>query len=170
MLIAGACFVLASCTQNASTSGGSQRAASQAPAPTQASSTGGIWIANGASACDTYLTPAVVAEILKDPAGQSKTLSPQSCSYKTRDFASISITLMGAGTTGLDAHMKYLTDPVPLAGVGDKAVRTAIGIEAAKGANRMCSIDVMPPFAAKTSGEALAQKLGAICNRLFALP
>ena len=66
--------------------------------------------------------------------------------------------------------MKYLTDPVPVAGVGDKAVRTMLGIEAAKGADRMCSIDVMPPFATKTSGEALAHKLGTICNQLFALP
>lgn len=157
--------LLVACTQRAPTPG--QKVSNAAPSGTPAT---GAWIANGATACDTYLTTAVVAGILKNPAGHTKKLSPQACAYETTDFASISITLMAGGTTGLDMHMKYLADPVPLPGVGDKAVRTMIGIEAAKGADRMCSIDVMPPFATTTSGEALAQKLGAICNQLFALP
>jgi hypothetical protein len=59
---------------------------------------------------------------------------------------------------------------VPLPGVGDKAVRSATGVEAVKGNDRMCGIDVMPPFGNKLSGDALAQKLGEICNKLFALP
>lgn len=164
-LFACVAVLLVACRQGAPTPG--QNASS---APSSPPATGAYWIANGATACDTYLTTAVVAEILKNPAGHTKKLSPQACAYETADFASISITLMPGGTTGLDLHMKYLADPVPLAGVGDKAVRTMIGIEAAKGADRMCSIDVMPPFATTTSGEALAQKLGAICNRLFALP
>lgn len=158
---------LAACTQSTSTPG--QNSASSAT-QSSATATGAHWIANGATACDTYLTTAVVAGILKNPAGHTKKLSPQACAYETTDFASISITLMPAGVTGLDLHMKYLTDPVPLAGVGDKAVRTITGIEAAKGRDRMCSVDVMPPFATKTSGEVLAQKLGAICNQLFELP
>lgn len=153
---------LAACTQGTSTPG---VGSGGTPPATDAN-----WIANGATACDTYLTPAVVAGILKKPAGHTKKLSPQACAYETSDFASISITLMPGGTNGLDMHMKYLVDPVPLPGVGDKAVRTMIGIEAAKGTDRMCSIDVMPPFATTASGEPLAQKLGAICNQLFALP
>ncbi len=128
------------------------------------------WTDHGATACDAYLTPAVVGEILAKPDGHAKKLSAQSCAYETNDFANISITLTAGGVRGLDAHMPYLVDTSPLAGVGDKAVRTATGIEAAKGADRTCSVDVTPPFAAKEKGDALAQKLGAICNTLLALP
>ena len=162
--LACAACVLAACSHGASTDAhGSATSAS-------ASSTQAAWIANGATACDTYLTPAVVADILKNPTGRTKQLSAWSCAYKTTDFANISITLTPAGTAGLDRHIGFLPDPTPLAGVGDKAVRTSLGIEAAKGTDRMCSIDITPPFAAKQSGEAPAQKLGPICNALFALP
>lgn len=164
-----ACALVA-CTQSAPTPGQNSASASRSTVSTTASATGANWTANGATACDTFLTPTIVAGILKNPTGHTKKLSPQACTFETTDFASISITLMPSGTTGLDLHMKYLVDPVPLAGVGDKAVRTMIGVEAAKGADRMCSIDVTPPFATTTSGEPLAQKLGAICNQLFALP
>lgn len=168
---AAACAVcvLAACSQSATTSAPSGSATpSMGGTPAPAASAN--WTANGATACDRYLTPAVVADILKNPAGHSKPTSGWSCAYETSDYASIGITLMAVGIAGLDQHLKYLSDPTPLAGVGDKAVRTAIGIEAAKGANRMCSIDAMPPLATKVSGEALAQKFGAICNQLFALP
>jgi len=157
---------LAACTQKSAPTSSQNAASQSASAP----AAGAPWIANGATACDTYLTSAVVGEILKNPSGHTKKLSPQACAYETTDFASISITLIPGGTSSLDRHMQYLPEPVPLAGVGDKAVRTMLGIEAAKGADRMCSIDVTPPFATKTSGEPLAQKLGAICNQLFALP
>ena len=160
--------VLVACSHGTSTPA---QSGSTAPSPGgTAAPAANAWTANGATACDRYLTPAIVAEILKNPAGHSKPTSAWSCSYETSDDSSIGITLMAVGTAGLDAHLKYLVDPAPLAGVGDKAVRTAIGIEAAKGANRTCSIDAIPPFAMKVSGEALAQKLGAICNQLFALP
>jgi len=158
---------LTACTQKSAPTSGQNGGASQSAS---APAAGAPWIANGATACDTYLTSAVVAEILKNPSGHAKKLSPQACAYETTDFANISITLIPGGTASLDRHMQYLPDPVPLAGVGDKAVRTMLGVEAAKGADRMCSIDVTPPFATKTSGEPLAQKLGAICNQLFALP
>jgi hypothetical protein len=128
------------------------------------------WVANGASACEKYLTPDFVGQIFKNPAGQAKKRGVQGCGFETPDFASISITLAAGGPSVFDAHQKYLTNPVPLDGVGDKAVRTAAGIEAVKGQDRMCGIDVMPPFGNKLSGEALAKKLGEICNKLFALP
>lgn len=165
--IAGALCALVACSQRTSTSGAPS---SSVTAQSASSSAHPAWTANGATACDTFLTPAIAAEILKNPTGHAKPLSAWSCAYETTDFSNISITLMAVGTAGLDQDLKNLSDPTPLAGVGDKAVRTTIGIEAAKGADRMCNIDVMPPFAAKVSGEALAQKLGAICNQLFALP
>ena len=165
-LVSAACMLVA-CSKGAST------AANESASANSASASGGStsgWIANGATACDRYLTPDVVGAIFKNPAGRSKKLSGQACSFDTADSSSISITLIQGGPAALDAHMKYLTDPVAFAGVGDKAIRDATGIEAVKGTDRMCDIDVMPPFGNKLSGEALAQKVGEICNKLFALP
>lgn len=156
IVIACALYMATGCTQG--------HDASAAPA----NATG--WTANGATACDKYLNPDFIGAIFKNPAGHSKKLSAQACSYETADFASISITLIAAGPAAFQAHQQYLTDPVPLPGVGDKAVRTATGIEAIKGNSRMCDIDVMPPFGNRLQGEALAQKVGEVCNKLFALP
>ena len=165
-----ACFAcaLVACSHGASTS--QDASAARSPGGTRAPVASASWTANGATACDKYLTPAIVAGILKNPAGHSKPTSAWSCSFETSGYGNIDITLMAFGSAQLDQDLQNLADPTPLAGVGDKAVRTAIGIEAVKGANRTCNINVMPPFAAKLSGEALAQKLGAICNELFALP
>ena len=164
---AGVACTIAACTQESSPSadGGKTMATS-----TAASATSGNWTANGATACDKFLTPDVVGAIFKNPAGQSKSSGGVGCRFETPDFASIAITLTSGGPAVFDAHQKYLTDPVPLPGVGDKAVRSATGIEAVKGNDRMCGIDVMPPFGNKLSGEALAQKVGEVCNQLFALP
>ncbi|MGH6739466.1 MAG: hypothetical protein ACREDY_10650 [Bradyrhizobium sp.] len=137
---------------------------------THAANAASTWIANGGTACNRFLTPDVVGKIFKNPAGESKKSTEQGCRFETPDFAMISITLTAGGPAVLDAHMKYLDNPLPLSGVGDKAVRTRSGIEAVKGNDRMCGIDVMPPFGNKISGEALALELGAICNKLFALP
>ena len=156
IVIACAMCTAAGCTQ------GNQASA----APANAAG----WVANGARACDEYLTPEFVGAIFKNPAGHSKKLSAQTCSFETPDFASISITLAAAGPAAFAAHQQYLSDPVPLSGVGDKAVRTDTGIEAIKGNDRMCGIDVMPPFGNKLKGEALARNLGELCNKLFALP
>ena len=58
----------------------------------------------------------------------------------------------------------------PLAGVGDKAVRTREdGVQAVK-RDRICAIWVKPPFGNKLKGDAMAKKLGEVCNELFALP
>jgi hypothetical protein len=149
-------------------------AGSSAPrtAGTSTASSSTNWIANGSTACEKYLTPDIVAAILTHPSGSSKKLSTQACAYTTTDFGgNIDITLMQVGTAGLDMDLKNLPDPVPLSGVGDKAVRTLLGIEAAKGNDRMCSINAGgAPGSTKLNGEALAQKLGEICNKLFALP
>lgn len=46
-----------------------------------------------------------------------------------------------------------------------------IGIDAVKGNDRTCTIDVVgPPGSTQLAGEALARKLGEICNDLFGLP
>ncbi len=164
--IAAGCSI-AACSQRTSAPGGDPRASKTAGSDAAA---GSAWIANGATACDRFLTQDVVGQIFKNANGHSKQLSAQGCSFETPDFASINITLAAGGPSVFNAHQKYLSDPVPLGGVGDKAVRTATGIEAVKGQDRICGIDVMLPFGNKLSGEALAQKTGEICNRLFALP
>jgi hypothetical protein len=132
----------------------------------------GAWVNNGADACAKYLTQDVVAAVLTDPTGNSKVLSPQACSYSTADSGgSITITLSAAGPEAFDAYQKYLVDPVPLPGVGDKASQSMIGIVAVKGNDRNCSIDAGgAPGSLKLHGAELGQKLGAICNQLFALP
>ncbi|MEO6799572.1 MAG: hypothetical protein ABI178_06520 [Rhodanobacter sp.] len=133
-----------------------------------AGASGGEWASNGATACEKYLTADFVAQIFSKADGQAKRLSGWSCSYQTSG-ASIDITLIHGDVAAFEADQKNLSSPVPLSGVGDKAVNSATGVESVKG-NRMCDIGVTPPFGNKLQGEALAQKLGEVCNTLFALP
>jgi len=137
-----------------------------------AAGAGRHWTDNGATACDTYLTHDLVSAVLSNPTGQSKKLSVQSCTYETTDSGgSITITLTNAGLPAFDHYQQYLADPVPLAGVGDKASQSVTGIDAVKGAHRGCDIDAGgAPGSLKLHGAELGQKLGAICNQLFALP
>ena len=127
------------------------------------------WSSNGSTACAQYLTPEFVGQVFDKPTGESKRLSDWSCSYDTPGGSNISITLIDAGASSFD------TDPnaqgaTPVSGIGDKAVRTTTGIEAYKSRHGICQIDVMPPFAVKLKGDALASELGEVCNKLFALP
>jgi hypothetical protein len=130
------------------------------------------WVNNGAHACERYLSHEDVAAILTNPEGASKALSVQACSYSTSDDAgSITITLLNAGPSAFDAYQKYLVDPQPLPGVGDKASQSLVGIDAVKGVDRSCTIDTVgAPGSLRLKGAELGQKLGAICNQLFALP
>jgi len=141
-------------------------------APSAQTHGAGGWIANGAGACDRYLKPDRVAAILNNPAGANKTLSPQACSYNTTDSGgTITITLTDAGPAAFDAYQKYLVDPQPLPGVGDKASQSMIGIVAVKGTDRNCSIDAGGAAdALRIRGAELGKQLGEICNQLFALP
>jgi hypothetical protein len=131
---------------------------------------GGDWTSLGATACAKYLTPDVVSAILSQPAGPPKTLSPQACSVTSTDEGgSISITLTAAGAAAFDAYLQYLSDPQPLAGVGDKAVQSLIGISSFKSPNKGCNIDAGgAPGSLKITGPALGKALGALCNKLFA--
>ena len=149
---------------------GCSKSASANTATSAAVVNGPGWPSNGATACGKYLTPAFLAQVLKNPAGSSEKLSAQACSFTSLDQAGINITLVTAGPAVFKSHQEYLSNPVPLGGVGDNAVRSLTGIEAVKGQDRMCTIDAIPPFAFRLSDEALAKKLGEICNTLFALP
>ncbi len=135
---------------------------------TRAASGAAQWVANGATACQRFLTLDVTSAILAKP-GAFTRLSPQSCSYKA-DNGSIAITLTQTSMASFAARQEFLADPKPLAGVGDKAVQHAIGILAIKG-DRGCGINTVGALGAfKLGGPALGAKLGAICNDLFALP
>ena len=55
---------------------------------------GQSWVANGANACDKYLSVDFVTAVLTHPRGKSKPLSPQACTYTADDDSgSIQITL-----------------------------------------------------------------------------
>lgn len=130
----------------------------------------GDFASRGGDACDKYLTPDIIASILDGPTRPARKLSAQSCSVTTTDNGgSITITLNSATPQSFDAYQKYLVNPTPLAGVGDKAVQSMIGISSIKGTNTGCDIDAGgAPGSLKLRGEALGQKLGAICNAIYA--
>ena len=140
-------------------------------------SSGGPWIANATTACEKYLTPDLVAAIWGTPGGQAKPVATgnprvQACVFQSASPGrNIKITLNTDGPASFDAGQKYLVDPVPLPHVGDKASLTGDGIVAVKGTDRTCHIDTIGNIGSiKLSRQALGQKLGEICNQLFALP
>jgi hypothetical protein len=59
-----------------------------------------------------------------------------------------------------------------MTGVGDAAFWNHAGaLSAVKGHERGCNISVIgEAYGMKLQDEALAQKLGQVCNKLFALP
>lgn len=57
-----------------------------------------------------------------------------------------------------------------IGGIGDAAYWNEAGALSSVKGDRGCDISVIVPGAAKFSGTVLGQKLGAICNELFALP
>jgi hypothetical protein len=163
---------LAACSHGSSSSGTGGSSAHSAAAAV-GSTVGGDWAANAATACEKYLTPDVIAGIWIHPGGHFKAgEDEQACSYQSDNSgAAIAIMLAKDGPDSFDAGYKYLVDPAPLPNVGDRASLTANGIVAVKGDDRTCHIDVYGNHGSlKVSREALGQKLGEICNKLFALP
>lgn len=140
-----------------------------APAASSGGGGGGDFASRGGDACGKYLTPEVVSSILHGTPGQPKKLSPQGCSITTMDDAgNVTITLTNATPQAFDAYQKYLTNPTPLAGVGDRAVQSMTGISSIQGSNEGCDIDAGgAPGSLKLHGQALGEKLGAICNRIY---
>jgi hypothetical protein len=171
---------LGACEQrNSSAAGGSNAANPTAPAAPEAtapttSTDADAWVNNGASACDKYLTPEVTGAVFKSPAGQSHPSDSRSCAFETAhppnsDFSTINIYLSQGQADTFDMN-SMVKNGTPLQGVGDKAVRTLEdGVQAIKG-ERICSIAVKPPFGNKIKGDAMAQELGKVCTKLFALP
>lgn len=178
-IASAACVLCAigACSHSASPSSTSPADPADNAAQTSATSNstdGDEWVHNGATACDKYLTPDFVGQIFKNPAGQNKKSDSQNCTFETAhqpdsDFSTIYIYLQNGTPDTFDMD-PTVRNGTPIQGVGDKAVRTQEdGVTAVKG-DRKCNIFVKPPFDDKLKGEAMAQKLGEVCNKLFALP
>ena len=174
-LLAGS--ALAACKQSASDAGNGQdgsssAAATGAAAPTLAPSD--PWVLNGATACAKYLTPEIITAVFGSTAGDNETTGPATCTFSTAhqpnsDYATISITLSSGGRDVFDADIDTVNG-TPLSGVGDKAVRTNEDAVFAVKGDHLCKVYVKPPYGNKLTGDALALKLGEVCNKLFGLP
>jgi hypothetical protein len=126
---------------------------------------GNSWTANGGSACEKYLTPDVLAAILTSPAGPAARLDADMC-----HTGSIYIHLKVANVVVFRQEVSNIAFAHPIDGVGDAAFWNQAGaLSAVKRPDRGCDISVVGP-PPKIHDEALAQKLGEICNKLFALP
>lgn len=127
---------------------------------------GGGWIDNGATACEKYLTPDVVASILRAPAGHPRRLDAHSC-----NVGPIYITLKVADIDVFRAELPRIFQAHPIGGFGDGAYWNGAGaFSAVKGPDRGCDISVIDPGAPKIHNAELGQKLGEICNKLFSIP
>lgn len=159
----------ASCSQSASRDPAS--ANPNAASHSTAANASADWENKGSTACQQYLTPEFVGQIVDKPSGQSERLSDASCSFRTSHGTGTNVTiiLIGAGASAFDGDPNT-QGGTPLTGIGDKAMRTHSGIEAYKSQRGICQIDVSPPFGNKLKDDALAQKLGEVCNKLVALP
>ncbi len=129
------------------------------------------WTANGATACEKYLTPEVVAAILLQPAGHARRIDGQSCIYETGHAGSIGITLKVADINVFRLELPRIAYANPISGIGDAAYwNPGGGFSSVKGHDRGCDVAViLVPSDTKIQGEALARKVGDICNKLFAL-
>jgi hypothetical protein len=131
-----------------------------------AQGTGSAWTANGATACEKYLTPDVVAAILRNPAGHPRRLDAHSC-----NVGPIYISLIVADVDVFRAELPGIFQAHPIGGFGDAAYWNGAGaFSAVKGHDRGCDISVIDPGAPKIHNAELGQKLGEICNKLFAIP
>jgi len=166
LVTAGALAVVAACSKAspnpaASTSGNPQASTA---------------LASSGNACDRkLLTADDVAGILSAPITGMKTIpgDPQSCEFTTASFGSITVTLRpGLGKTTVDTWKsgRMPTAAAALAGVGDDAawVNDLHEVVAEKN-DLLCDIQVTG-IAGELTGSTAAeqQKIGALCNRIFA--
>jgi hypothetical protein len=132
-----------------------------APTPGQA------WTANGASACEKYLTPDVLAAVLVTPSGTAQPMDANSC-----HTGIIYVSLNTENVSSFRLKLSMITGVHLMSGVGDAAYWNEAGaVSAAKGKDRGCDIAIVgAPGQFKLHHAELGEKLGEICNKLFALP
>ena len=151
-----ACLIGATCAATVFAHGGAHAATAAA-----------AWSNNGATACTKYLTPAVTGAFLRSPAGAAMQADAHSCNAYP---LYLSLGVMNGGAAAFRAQMPRIAGAHPIAGIGDAAYWNDAGALASVKGDRKCEISILLPNLAKLSGAALAQKFGAVCNRLFALP
>lgn len=174
LTVAAIAVAIAGCAKDASSAantGGSPQSSASASDGNLASNATD-WTANGATACDKYLTPDVVAAILVDPAGHSHRLTAQSCEFQTQHSGNIGITLKVGNVDAFRQQMKMIAATNPMTGLGDAAYWNEAGAVSSVKGNRGCDIEAFGVAfgATKLRGEALAKQLGGICAKLYALP
>jgi hypothetical protein len=124
------------------------------------------WAANGGGACAKYFSPEFVGAVLGGSAEPAKVTSDSSCLS-----GMLYITLNSISAEQFRQQMPLIAGTHPISGIGDVAYWNEAGtVSSAKGQGRGCNIGVFIAQQAKLQKEALAQKLGTICNSLFALP
>jgi hypothetical protein len=157
LLVLGACSKGESNADAAAASHGTANAAASTPA---------------GNACDRKLvTSADAADILGEPVASEKAVpgDAQSCVFSTGDFTTLTISLrpgLGRATVDAWAAGKMPMAVTTLSGVGERAVwqSTLKEINAEKN-NLLCDIGVV---GAGHSAGATPEKLGALCNKIFA--
>lgn len=164
-------LLLAACSQGASTapSGASANAASIAAAPVSDAA------GSGASGyrCDV-ISAADMAGILTAPAKSELDPTGRECHYATPSAYVSVIAQQIDNEMAWKVATTYSHVDVPVAGIGDTAMRNANGTKlAARKGDMYCGIEVRydePTADSITAdrGDALARKLGALCSKLFA--
>ena len=131
------------------------------------------------AACEKDVTPSDIADIITAPViKQAAVLNPQSCSYHAAAGATLTISLaQGAdGKTLWDVLATNAGAWSPLSGVGDSAMHAREGtLVLARSGELVCDVDISGTDNAdgmqvitKARGEDLADKLAALCGKVFA--
>jgi hypothetical protein len=166
--------LLAACNSGPAGQGSATRA--QAPGSSAPSSRAGGAVASAGTPCDRQLiTAADLAGILNSPITGSKNIAgdPQSCSFTTSSFPAVEVSLRptnGRITVETWSSGKMPLAATPLAGVGDHAawVPSLNEVDAEKD-DVLCVIGAPAPSDHYRGAQAeLEQRLGALCNKIFA--
>ncbi len=140
-------------------------ALSMAPA-TAGPASGQGWTANGALACEKYLTPEFAAAVVVGPPARAERLDVNSCRSGI-----IYITLKAANVEVFRSELKMIAGVHLMTGVGDGAYWNEAGAMSSVKGDRGCDISVIgAPGQMKIHNAELGIKLGEICNKLFTLP
>jgi len=125
-----------------------------------------VWNANGATACEKFLTPYVMAAVLVKPSGSASKYNAKSCHR-----GSVYIALSTGTVDVFRRDAEHVAFAEPMTGIGDAAYWTAAGVvSAVKAPDLKCDISVAAaPAEMRLKDGALGQALGGVCNQLFAL-
>ncbi|HEY2418652.1 MAG TPA: hypothetical protein VGH84_12085 [Steroidobacteraceae bacterium] len=148
------------------------------PACSKVASPAGAPAVAAGNACERKLiSPADVAGIFGTPiigvGGKTLPGDAQSCTFETSSFPSLTITLrpgVGAQTVDTWASGKMPMKTTPLPGVGEQAAwQPELHEVIAQRNNLLCDIQASGSNRDFTDQpEVLQQKLGALCNKIFA--